>query len=132
MFVMFFNRDTVDARGLENPYELVGSGKWTIDKMIKLTAGMYEDKNGNGARDEADGFGVVAVTNVWSDSFFFASGLSTIEQDGGGRLVISDTWCSEKSQTLLTKLCAYFADGDGFLGAARRRAITSGAVTALL
>ena len=116
MFVMFFNRDTVDARGLENPYELVGSGKWTIDKMIKLTAGMYEDKNGNGARDEADGFGVVAVTNVWSDSFFFASGLSTIEQDGGGRLVISDTWCSEKSQTLLTKLCAYFADGDGFLG----------------
>jgi hypothetical protein len=116
MFVMFFNRDTVDARGLENPYELVGSGKWTIDKMIKLTAGMYEDKNGNGARDEADGFGVVAVTNVWSDSFFFASGLSTIEQDGGGRLVISDTWCSEKSQTLLTKLCAYFTDGDGFLG----------------
>jgi len=128
MFVMFFNRDTINARGLENPYELVESGKWTVDKMIEMTQGMYEDKNQKGARDEEDNYGVRAVTNVWTDSFFFASGLSTIEQDSNGRLVISDTWCSEKSQNLLTKLCAYFANGDGFLGSgnASRTQFTGG------
>lgn len=116
MFVMFFNRSMINDRGLEDPYALVESGKWTVDKMIELTAGMYEDLNGSNSRDAADKFGVVAVTNVWTDPFFFAAGLSTVEQDKDGKLIISDTWCSEKSQNLLTKLCAYFSFNDGFIG----------------
>ncbi len=116
MFVMFFNRSMIDSMGLADPYGLVNSGKWTVDKMTELTSGMYQDLNSNNSRDSSDRYGVVAVTNVWTDSFFFAAGLSTVKQDKDGKLVISDTWCSEKSQTLLTKLCAFFNVSDGFLG----------------
>ena len=33
---MFFNKQMIADYGLENPYELVKSGKWTLDKMTEM------------------------------------------------------------------------------------------------
>lgn len=35
-WAMFFNKDMVEKFGLENPYQLVRDGKWTLDKMYEM------------------------------------------------------------------------------------------------
>ena len=114
MFVTFFNPKLIEENHLDDPYDLVENGKWTYDKMIEMTKGFYADTNNNRERDMEDQFGLTVIA-AWSDAFFFASGLSTIEQNRNGSLVVSDTWLSNKSHELLTDLCNYFNTGDGFL-----------------
>ncbi len=42
---------------METLYNLVWNGEWTIDKLIEITASLWDDKNGNGNADEGDWFG---------------------------------------------------------------------------
>lgn len=114
MFIIFFNRTLIENEGLDSPYELVENGEWTYEKMLEMTKGFYRDINEDSTRDVGDQYGLTCVS-AWADSFFFASGLRTIEQDNDGGLVVSDTWGSSKTHELLTDLCNYFNAGDGFL-----------------
>ncbi len=41
----------------EELYRLVWDGEWTLDKLIEITASLWNDKNGNGEGDEGDLFG---------------------------------------------------------------------------
>ena len=40
---MYVNLDRLEDYQLESPYELVRSGKWTLDKVISITKEIYED-----------------------------------------------------------------------------------------
>ncbi len=35
-WVMYFNKDLIDKQCLDNPYELVANGEWTVDKMYEM------------------------------------------------------------------------------------------------
>lgn len=53
------NMDRVrDIDGLENPYELVASGNWTIDKMLQMSTAASSDLDGNGITTADDAFGI--------------------------------------------------------------------------
>ena len=51
MSVIYFNKRIWDEYKQPNPYDLVRSNEWTIDKMIELTSGMANDLNGDGTYD---------------------------------------------------------------------------------
>jgi hypothetical protein len=56
---LFVNRVLAESKNLEDTYDLVFDGKWTIDRMLgqaKQTAG---DIDGNGKMDENDLWGIV-------------------------------------------------------------------------
>ena len=44
MYVTMFNKDMMQARGLDNLYDVVNDGKWTLDYHAALAAQMYEDR----------------------------------------------------------------------------------------
>ena len=46
-WIMFFNRDFVEKFKLENPYDLVAKGEWTVDKMYEMSEAMVQDKDGD-------------------------------------------------------------------------------------
>ena len=46
--VMFFNRDMMDKNDLENPFDLVKAGTWTIDKLYELSEACAVDDDGDG------------------------------------------------------------------------------------
>lgn len=46
--VIFANLAHVTNMGLENPYDMVLDGKWTLDKMIEQSSGIGQDTNGDG------------------------------------------------------------------------------------
>ncbi len=48
LYCMFFNKNLIDELKLEDPYELVFSGKWTLDKFISIAKDGAADLNGDG------------------------------------------------------------------------------------
>jgi ABC-type glycerol-3-phosphate transport system substrate-binding protein len=107
MYAVFFNKDILEKYNLDDPYEYVTGGKWTLDKLFEMSSAAYEDLNGNSQKDIEDRFGF-STHNTYVDAFFFGSGLRTTSKDEEGIPVISGQFGSEKTQELVTKLVDFF------------------------
>lgn len=77
--VMFFNKTLIADNELENPYDLVKSNKWTIDKVYQMSKAFTAD-NGDGKWNNNDNYGLHVAFNA-PHSFFFG---------GGGRMTVND------------------------------------------
>ncbi len=71
----YFNKDLHKANNLEDPYQLVKDGKWTIDKMNGMAKAAAADLNGDGKRDNTDRWGI-----AWQSSL---SGMTMYNGAGG-------------------------------------------------
>ena len=60
--VTYFNKQMISEYNLEDPYELVKSGKWTLDKMIEMATAVSRDLNSNAVADADDCFGFMGET----------------------------------------------------------------------
>ena len=56
-WVYLFNKKLVQDLGLDDPYQAVRGGAWTIDKMVEMCKGASKDLNGDGAMTWEDQFG---------------------------------------------------------------------------
>ncbi len=69
----YFNGELINQFGLENPFDLVKSGKWTIEKMIEMSENVTADLNNDGKIKEADDRYAMLTQNVpnraWQDAF---------------------------------------------------------------
>lgn len=63
-YCIMFNKQLITDYNLENPYDLVGDDRWTMDNFIKMASQDHEDTNGDGTPDEDDLYGVM----IWDDS----------------------------------------------------------------
>lgn len=80
-FVNFFNKDLVEAYALEDPYELVREGKWTLEKQREMLGEIYVDTDGNGLREPGDEFGLGTANVVTVDAYTSSFDLHMIEYD---------------------------------------------------
>ncbi len=70
-----FNKDMLRDFELENPYDLVRSDDWTLEKMMSMASVVMSDLDGDGDYDENDRYGY-SVNDDWrSNSFIYSSGL---------------------------------------------------------
>ena len=61
---VFFNKDMLEQYAdKDDPYELVRSGNWTLENLIKITSDVYYDASGNNARDKEDVYGFAAMAD---------------------------------------------------------------------
>ncbi len=114
MLSIFFNLELLDDFKLEDPRELVLSGKWTFDKLAEMAAKCYKDVNGDGAVDLGDSFGFVSAP-TYIDAFYFSAGLHIIEKDNSGKTVISPDFGSEKTHEVLNKYINTIEGNNGIL-----------------
>lgn len=108
---MLFNKTMLDQYDLESPYTLVDDGKWTIDKMIEMSKGIYADLNGNGEIDFGDRFGMASNNGMFG---YFWGGINGeyVNFDDNGMLRANIA--NEKNQILLEKLVAWLNTEDVF------------------
>ena len=100
--VTFFNQDMVEDMALENPYDLVKEGSWTIDKMAEISNSIYVDTNGDGVQDQEDVMGFV-FTNApycWLESF----GIEAYKKEGPDSANMTLDLNHETTYTLIDKL----------------------------
>lgn len=83
MYVILFNKDLIEKNDLENPYDLVHEGKWTIDKMLELSESVLLD-NGDGIWDVNDTYGFGAPSDHMLTAFSYSCGLTLVEKDEDG------------------------------------------------
>ena len=99
---ILFNKDMVSDYALENPYELVRSNQWTLEKFTSLVKRVGEDLNQNGLHDENDVYGLV----TWNDSLtaiLGAAGEKIAGVNDNGEIEL--TLLNERVVSLYDKFC---------------------------
>jgi len=102
--VVFFNKSIIQDYGLDDPYDLVESGEWTLDKMIELSKAVYVDDGANvGEKDDTDTFGYMSNA-LQSQQLYWGGGMQWIVVNENGEYELSKDFVGEKMETYLSKL----------------------------
>lgn len=80
-FPVAFNKNILNDYNLGDPYELVDSGAWTIDKMSEYMAAASSDLNGDGKMNADDQFGL-GIYSHNTLGFLISCGVTLIDRDG--------------------------------------------------
>jgi len=72
LVVFYANKKIIKDCGLENPYDLVRSGKWTWDKMGEMARGAVRDINGDGVIDRFDQIGIASEEGTMGEAVLCA------------------------------------------------------------
>ncbi|MCL2813130.1 MAG: hypothetical protein FWD23_00875 [Oscillospiraceae bacterium] len=70
MYVTFFNKQLAQDLSMENLYQLVLNGGFTMEKLKELTRDTWRDLNGDGKPDKGDAFGYAITTGTYLDAMF--------------------------------------------------------------
>ncbi|MBQ8213435.1 MAG: hypothetical protein IJZ80_05435 [Clostridia bacterium] len=101
-----FNKDLVEnySAMLENPYELVESGKWTLDKMIAMAKSI--------ANDTLDGVDGMGANDLWGihytrdnvQGLLVSCGVRVVELNADNKPTLTIASYQSQVQDILTKL----------------------------
>lgn len=91
-YILLFSTALIEQNNLASPYELINSGKWTMDKMKETMETVITDTNGNGIVDKEDTFGYLSAAKMTLPSFWIGAGEKTLEMNDEGvpQLAIED------------------------------------------
>ena len=112
--ILYMNKKLFENYGIESPYQDVFDGKWTLDNIMGITKGAYQDLNSNQKPDEEDFFGF--TVHQWFDGWMDSFDLESLTKDAEGELVIGInnqrtadivdkmyTWIAETPDTFIVK-----------------------------
>lgn len=95
---LFFNKDMTET----NLYEYVHNKEWTIDRMFEESKNSYRDATGDGKSFD-DTYGFVTYSGM-VNALCIGMGIRITDKDEEGMITFSDTYVSEKTQTILESL----------------------------
>ena len=107
---LVYNKQLVTDLGLENIYDLVRDGNWTIDKMYEMAAAAASDLDGDSIMTEGDRWGVVQFSGQYYPSFWGAERLPLVAKDAND-LPYFNVKGNEKFFRLFDKLYSYSQSG---------------------
>ena len=67
---ILYNKTLTQRMDMENLYDVVDSGRWTLDYLYQAATSMYQDVNGNSKADDGDVYGL--ATSVVDDCMIAA------------------------------------------------------------
>ena len=97
-----FNKRLVNEWKVEDPYELVRSGKWTMDKAYSITKDIYSDLNGNNEHDAEDLYGLYTDSFATIDAFMVSHDIHSMGRDDNNYPIVD--FYSEKLVTSFEKI----------------------------
>ena len=117
-FGVLFNKSLIKDNSLENPYELVKAGDWTIGKMYEMSKAVTRDLNGDGMLNHEDMWGALSELNA-SNGMFFSSGEHIVSQGADGYPEI--TMYNPRSVSVIEKALDFLQDENTVLFAQRMK-----------
>ncbi len=78
--VLFYSKDIASELQLDDPYELVRNGIWTMERYYEMARTAIRD-NGDAVWDINDRYGVVTNSGQYFTEFFMVSGVNAIAKD---------------------------------------------------
>ncbi len=109
-YVLYFNKTIAENYNLEDLYQLVKDGKWTFDKMIEMSKGVWTDLNGDAWPGEEDCFGYISDTQNTTDALEAHFDVSITSRDENGDIVFDID--QGKMVNILEKMIEFKATDD--------------------
>ena len=81
MFATIYNQKALKTHGIEDPYQKIMDGEWTLDVQKAMIADTWQDKDGDGKKSEDDYFGFLSGVSTSMDPYLVASGVELIKKD---------------------------------------------------
>jgi hypothetical protein len=81
LLVIYFNKQLATDLNIENPYDIVNNGKWTIDKLAEISREITQDLNGDSKFDNNDLYGLITTTGNCIDNFWISSDMPITVMD---------------------------------------------------
>lgn len=97
---MVFNKRLFEDRQIEEPYQLVKDGKWTLDAFSSIVNDAAIDVNGDGEMDENDSYGHVANCAILAYMLTGTGETFTRIDDSGNRVLNMSENILSKAQNL--------------------------------
>lgn len=105
----YFNKQLVEDLQLENIYDLVNEGKWTIDKMYEYCQAAVAELDGDNVMTAEDRYGLLFNAYVWQP-VYYGFGKAIIQKDADDIPYIDLQ--DEKILTPLSKAIDFLADDE--------------------
>ncbi len=109
---ILFNKEILNAHNLEDPYQLVRDGEWTIDKMMEMMSSITTD-NGDGKWDYSDTWGLATPNDWFLNSFIFSSEVDFVSRDSDDQFIFA--FDNERTYTMIEKLDQLLTGSDTYV-----------------
>lgn len=113
VFCMYFNKVLAEIYDIENLYQTVESGNWTLNKLTEVTKITSQDLNHDGTYSLKDQLGFVNHDNTHLNGYMFALGTNayTKQSDGSWKF----TFGSDRDYTAAAALGMLYSNTEGAL-----------------
>ena len=112
IYVLYFNKQVAESEQIEDLYQLVRNGSWTIDKCIELSKGIYRDLDGDGRKGVNDRYGYITDFENTADALFSHFDVQATGHDEEGNVVMAMD--QGKMVSILEKMIAFYNTADVF------------------
>ena len=102
MFSVLFNKNLVESYNVQDPYQMVMDGTWTLDKEVEIGKMFYEDLDKDGKASKDDFYGLNLFNGNQIDGFTSSCDIMFFGRDENNLPVIDVD--AGKYQTVLEKL----------------------------
>ena len=114
-FMTLYNRTLFEEYQIEDLYQTVMNGKWTLDKQYAMLKDHYYDKDGDGKTSTGDFFGFVSGDTVSVDPYMVTSDIHMISKaPDTGELVFNKEEVSRVSD-LCDKIQLIYNDASSYI-----------------
>lgn len=130
LHVCFVNKTLANTHNIsiDDLYQTVKDGKWTLDMMIEMGTGVYEDLDHDGKKSDGDQYGY-AASNTQSQVLIWGADIIAIETDDNGKMAVSDSFTGERMVNVQEKLFGWFYNtNDAIYGSIGNKAFAEGRV----
>ena len=95
---VIFSAERAKDNGIEEAdlYQMVYDGTWTVENWFTMCEDLGQELGGDGVWDRFDFYPIVVSGQSWLDSFYFSTGMKTVEVNENGVLQVSGDLLSEK------------------------------------
>lgn len=110
-YCMFYDKVAAAEYGINDVYNIVSDGKWTVDRLHGLTKDVYRDLNGDGKRDIDDyyGFSSDSYSNMLAYIWAFDNPIMVKNSEG----IPEFRFKTEKINTIFEKLQTLCYESEG-------------------
>ena len=113
IYAIFYNRALIEKYNLEDPIKLVNTYKWTLDKLISMTEGIYEDLNNDKTANIGDFTAFNFCDNAHLKAFPYAMGVRVLEPDDDDGYVWSESYMGERMDVFIGKFVPWVQNNSG-------------------
>ncbi len=83
MYITLYNKRVMEEQGLEDLYDIVKRGEWTVAKQAEMVKNVYIDKNGDTQKDAEDLYGFVTGANTSTDPYWISLNIPFLQLNDG-------------------------------------------------